>query len=153
MPSGSPEAKAASYRRIVVQRRVDWFAANGPCRYCGSWDRLELDHIDPATKVHHAIWTWRAERRETELAKCQPLCHDCHKRKSIEAGRSLEHGAIGMYEHGCRCDLCRKYQRDRVYAWRLKKWGTISSKSSRRKSYEVRTGGISRGSDLPVRAL
>lgn len=146
--SHTPETRLRAYQK-VKQRRSDWLAANGPCRNCGSPDRLEVDHVNPSSKVSHRIWTWSDARREIELAKCQVLCYECHAMKTIQFLRSTEHGSIGMYEQGCRCDLCKKYQRDRVYAWRLKKWGTTSSKASRRQSYGVRTGGISRGSDLP----
>lgn len=71
------------YREIVASRRKKWFEENGPCHQCGSWENLELDHIDRTTKVHHVIWTWSEQRREDELKKCQPLCHDCHKKKSV----------------------------------------------------------------------
>lgn len=75
------------YQREWYQaRRQAWFAENGPCKRCGSWENLELDHIDPSTKSHHRIWSWAKDRREAELAKCQVLCRKCHVRKSIENG-------------------------------------------------------------------
>jgi len=49
---------------------------------CGSWKKLELDHIDPKTKESHKIWSWSEERRNKELKKCQVLCYDCHNIKS-----------------------------------------------------------------------
>jgi ribosome-binding protein aMBF1 (putative translation factor) len=52
------------------------------CAQCKRTDRLELDHVDPSTKIHHVVWSWSEERRSKELAKCQVLCHDCHKRKT-----------------------------------------------------------------------
>lgn len=64
------------------RRRDDWIQANGPCS-CGTWDNLEVDHIDASTKTMDpaGIWSRRQEVRDAELAKCQVLCADCHKAK------------------------------------------------------------------------
>lgn len=64
------------------KRRTEWFAANGPCRRCGSWDDLEVDHIDPSTKVPGDLWSRPKDRMEAELAGCQALCQTCHREKS-----------------------------------------------------------------------
>src|SRR5262245_32847749 len=73
--------KSAYQSRWAQARRAVWLRAHGPCR-CGSWDRLQVDHIDPRTKVSHRVWSWADERRLAELAKCQALCYDCHAKKS-----------------------------------------------------------------------
>lgn len=31
----------------IKARREDWLQANGPCNKCGSYNRLEVDHIIP----------------------------------------------------------------------------------------------------------
>ena len=59
-----------------------WFDINGPCVLCGSNEELQLDHIDPQTKISHRIFTWSEERRLKELAKCRVLCWRCHKKKT-----------------------------------------------------------------------
>ena len=64
------------------RRRRAWLAANGPCATCGSTERLEVDHKDPAPKVSHRIWSWSEVRRAAELAKCQVLCRKCHEAKT-----------------------------------------------------------------------
>jgi hypothetical protein len=53
---------------------------------------LELDHVDPALKVSHRVWSWARERREAELAKCQVLCHDCHVAKTAEGNETAVRG-------------------------------------------------------------
>jgi 5-methylcytosine-specific restriction endonuclease McrA len=82
----SPEIRRrrtrAHQRRLYWTRRRAWFADHGPCQRCGSRRHLEVDHIDPATKVSHSVWQWRQERREAELAKCQVLCRTCHHFKT-----------------------------------------------------------------------
>lgn len=99
MPYKDPEQKreyAARWAKETRERRrTDWFSENGPCS-CGSWADLELDHIDPATKVAHEIWTWGDVRREAELAKCQVLCHDCHSAKSSGEGPKGERNGTAV---------------------------------------------------------
>lgn len=102
-PARQREYQARRFREC----RAEWLEANGPCRRCGSWDRLEVDHIDPAVKVSHNVWSWSAERRVAELKKCQVLCYRCHKAKTAnESRRPITHGSLSGYNRGCRCDLC-----------------------------------------------
>lgn len=77
----------------MVPRRERWLRENGPCQHCGSWENLEVDHIDPATKDAHtsSIWSWPdPARRASELAKCQVLCAPCHQRKTSRQSRCGE---------------------------------------------------------------
>ena len=71
-------------RRRKQQRRQEWLQTNGPCTQCGSWEDLEVDHIDRATKQYQPsqVWSRKKEIRESELAKCQALCKICHKAKT-----------------------------------------------------------------------
>ncbi len=92
-------------------RRGRWLWKNGPCQRCGSWTDLEVDHIDPATKVSHAVWSWSKPRRMRELAKCQVLCRTCHQEKSTGALRVFSPcGSRQSYNKGCHCSLCRAAQ-------------------------------------------
>lgn len=91
-------ARQAAYQAAWLRRRREaWFATAGPCVRCGSTDDLELDHIDPTKKASHNVWSWRKERREAELAKCQVLCGVCHLAKSASelpyAGFHFHHPA------------------------------------------------------------
>lgn len=110
-PEKQREYQRAYQRAWQAARRAEWFAGRA-CVDCGSTTDLELDHVDCRTKVHHAVWSWRRERREAELAKCVARCHDCHVAKTVRAGDQrggipLPHGHQ-MYSHrGCRCDVCK----------------------------------------------
>lgn len=73
--------RATAYAKMK-KARTDWFTANGPCKQCGSITNLELDHIEPGNKVHHAVWSWTPMRRNLELQKCQVLCRSCHRKKT-----------------------------------------------------------------------
>ncbi len=105
-------------REWVAKRRREWLEENGPCVKCDSWDRLEIDHIDPKIKTSPIFWSYSKQKREEELVKCQVLCYDCHLGKTSEYRavnkKSLEelHGTYtGYLKHKCRCELCREYKR------------------------------------------
>lgn len=106
-------------RRYVAQRRADFFA-DKTCVQCGTTEDLQLDHIDPSTKVEHRIWTWSAARREVELAKCQVLCRPHHEKKTArENSRPIPHGTdAGYTKRKCRCLLCREEHRRVKREWR-----------------------------------
>lgn len=79
-------AKQNAYQlRRLRRRREAWFKQNGPCVDCGTWQDLELDHVNAATKAEHRVWSWSAPRRGAELRKCVARCHDCHERKTYAA--------------------------------------------------------------------
>lgn len=83
--------RARAYEKMK-NRRMEWLLSNGPCRACGSSTRLEIDHVNPSQKVHHAVWSWSLQRMLAELEKCQVLCNKCHKKKSARESRELQVG-------------------------------------------------------------
>lgn len=104
------------YQREWCANRRAAFLADKSCVVCGTTERLEVDHIDPANKVSHNVWSWSDTRRATELAKCQVLCNEHHKEKTRAQRPIPEHGTVSRYTskvHGCRCELCRKANRER----------------------------------------
>lgn len=121
MPYADKEAQRQYQREWLQRRRQKWIAENGPCVVCGSEDRLEVDHIDPATKLDHKVWSWSKDRREAELAKCQVLCHDHHKDKTRSENVTTEHGTYAMRnQHGCTCGECKEYVRASKARWRAR---------------------------------
>lgn len=101
-------------------RRLKWVTENGPCKICGSNKELQVDHIDPTGKVHHAIWSWRQERIDNELLKCQVLCRKCHEAKTAEEfRRPNQHGcAAGYNKRACRCAECKLWHANQQSKWR-----------------------------------
>lgn len=83
MPYKNKEQQKEYQRQWMANRRSKWFAENGPCIKCNSWNNLELDHINPEDKISHNIWSWSEKRIKEETAKCQVLCEDCHKEKTL----------------------------------------------------------------------
>lgn len=78
MPWANVEDKRKAQNAWRAKRRADWFAENGPCVDCGSWEDLRLDHVDASTKVDHRVFSWSEARRLLELAKCVVRCQPCH---------------------------------------------------------------------------
>ena len=117
----------SDWRSITRKRRRDaWINANGPCQSCGGNDQLQLDHIDPATKVSHEPWLWARERRERELAKCQVLCLKCHaaktrpsqiaaalKRVGVPVERLVPAEVFTLVCAGCQKTFTRRASRER----------------------------------------
>jgi len=106
---GDRLAYQRAYQRAwKAARRAAWLAGK-VCAHCGATENLEIDHIDPAAKVSHKIWSWAPERREAELAKCQVLCKRCHRLKTSAARPLVMHGTNTCYTNRrCRCDLCKR---------------------------------------------
>ena len=110
----------ARYHRRMAEAKE---SLGGMCVFCGSTENLEIDHIDPTTKLF-TLGSKLASVSETkyliEIVKCQLLCHVCHMSKSIsEAGKQRKaHGRYTMYRQGCRCDECKKANNDYQREWK-----------------------------------
>tara|TARA_Y100000593_G_scaffold90405_1_gene176766 strand:- start:4201 stop:4629 length:429 start_codon:yes stop_codon:yes gene_type:complete len=101
------------YQRQWARKRREAFFDGKSCARCGSTDRMELDHIDPSKKVHHAIWSWSKVRRREELSKCQVLCHECHSAKTSRFRRVLTDEQVVAIRAGYSAgDSLRKLSRD-----------------------------------------
>ena len=116
-PYKERQAYQQAYQKIWIKnRRSDWIKRNGPCKICGTWDKLEVDHIDPKLKTMHAssVWSRTESVRIKELKNCQVLCKAHHLAKTLaERLKPICSSTIStMYDkHNCRCDLCKEAKR------------------------------------------
>ena len=85
MPYKNKEEQRRYQREWIARRRSEWLSDKA-CLDCGATSDLEIDHLDPSSKVSHRIWSWETRRREAELAKCVVRCRGCHLRKSHDNG-------------------------------------------------------------------
>lgn len=99
------KAQQREYQRAWMAARRAAFFAGKTCVRCGSSDDLHIHHRDRTQKVAHQVWSWRQERRDAELAKCDVLCRGCHEQH--HARQREQHGTRSRYQRGCRCELCR----------------------------------------------
>lgn len=100
-----------TYQREWVAARRKAFFGPKECEECGDTEQLDLHHTDPSQKTEHNIWSWSKERQEAEIAKCEVLCHTCHRGRH---GSPPEHGSLSMYANPwrCRCVRCRQVKSD-----------------------------------------
>lgn len=75
-------------KRYHERRQQAFERLGNKCVVCGSQDNLEIDHIDPVSKSIEIskLWSIKIELFWQEIAKCQLLCNDHHKLKSINEG-------------------------------------------------------------------
>lgn len=88
-----------TYQRNWMRKRREEYFKGKVCVNCGSSNNLELHHIDPDKKFTHKIWSYNSQIREVELAKCIPLCHDCHLEETKSYLSKLYTGKIKQ-SHG-----------------------------------------------------
>ena len=120
MPYKDPNKQRDYQRAWIARRRTQWIEENGPCTVCGGSENLQVDHVDPRRKETHHVWSWKKERREAELARCQVLCEKCHKEKGIRE-RLPPHGTHSRYTSStdpCRCYRCKAAHAARMREWR-----------------------------------
>lgn len=84
-------AQSLAYKKAFRAARREQYLADKACVHCGSTSNLEVDHINPEEKEYRInnIWTRSEDIRTAELAKCQVLCHLCHRKKTKEQRQKL----------------------------------------------------------------
>ncbi len=71
-------ARHRAYNKERMRKERRDYMKDKRCLGCGGAVKLELHHRILQKKKMRGIWTWRRERREKELGKCDVLCASCH---------------------------------------------------------------------------
>jgi hypothetical protein len=125
--SVSRERRAELERQRYQRKRAEAIALlGGRCVTCGTTDDLEIDHVDRATKTYSiSLMLSRTPWPQVlqELAKCQLLCHDDHKVKTLnEMIGPRAHGTWAAIRRAhCKCEVCRKFYNAYRREWRASK--------------------------------
>lgn len=110
------EQKKEYQRKWQAARRAKFFE-DKVCVVCGSTARLELDHINPEEKRYNPAALWGMSEtnpnRIAEIEKCQVLCYEHHKEKTIAWKASQRNHGTTLYNKGCRCEVCREAKKKR----------------------------------------
>lgn len=118
-------------RRSRRQKFIEFLG--GKCKHCGSTENLHFDHLNPKKKEFRIADRLDAPEKvlEKEVKKCQLLCNNCHRKKTIEKNEHGQppgrHGTIHFYRNKkCRCDDCRKAMSEYNKAKKLNKIDAIT---------------------------
>lgn len=92
MWESSNKEKRREYNRRYKEKSISWFReykSQNPCRICGESEPscIDFHHVDPKTKEHDITklaYTMCTKKLRIELAKCIPLCANCHRK--VHAG-------------------------------------------------------------------
>lgn len=95
MTYSDPAIQSAYQIAWMRERRNAWFAENGPCVDCSTWNNLQLDHVDAKMKVSHNVWGWSEGRRAKELIKCVVRCAPCHRLKTYVSNEYVRGADVG----------------------------------------------------------
>lgn len=75
--------------RAALKIKVLDYLKDKSCAHCGMSDRevLEFDHVERSTKTDSVARMINARAKwptiQAEIAKCQVLCANCHKKKTL----------------------------------------------------------------------
>jgi 5-methylcytosine-specific restriction endonuclease McrA len=114
---------AERYYRVRTWMRGE---LGNKCVQCGSLDRLEIDHIVAEKKAFpiSEMWAYKKDKLESELKKCQLLCEDCHRKKTIsDLGNNPAigtHGTLSASRY-CHCAKCRSSKSAYMREWKRKR--------------------------------
>jgi 5-methylcytosine-specific restriction endonuclease McrA len=75
--------KAANKAKREKRKKFIFESLGNQCSSCGSVDRMEIDHINPALKKsRQSVLSMGMPKIKDELDNLRLLCYDCHRKWS-----------------------------------------------------------------------
>lgn len=98
MPYKNKDIQREYQRNWIAKRRAQYLRGKN-CTKCGSVNALEFHHKNPDNKITHRFWSWRKDRLEAELAKCEVLCARCHDQEhaALFNERQVQRNSRGLF--------------------------------------------------------
>ena len=110
--------------KFMHERRRAWVYANGPCKVCASFKKLEVSYVkkEKGDKQTSSLWSMTESKRVEILKNCEVLCHRCAQAKTRGQKADRTHG-INAYSRGCRCETCKSARalEQKLYRYRTGK--------------------------------
>jgi 5-methylcytosine-specific restriction endonuclease McrA len=118
------ERRKYNLNRYYTEKEKIIKSLGGECVICKSKNKLEIDHINPNTKLFEVslLLSYSKDVVKKEVLKCQILCKECHITKTIlESGKKIAkgtHGTLSSYRY-CKCDSCKKAKHDYMQQYNM----------------------------------
>lgn len=135
--------KAKNVKKLMA------YLSDKSCLRCGERDPivLEFDHIDPTTKVDtisNMICSTRSWTKiANEIAKCQILCANCHRIKTLSTTRPTVYIASGMQNKATVQSLTRSLEiNDVIVTYKWFKHGRYAALGDRQRAAINEINGI-----------
>lgn len=142
------ESKNRYYKSRIVKQLLKYLEGKS-CVQCGECDpvALDFDHLDPSIKhdtISNMISSCHSWAKiERELNKCQVLCANCHKLKTLAATRPAVYIASGMQNKAIVESLTRELEiNDIVITYKWFKHGRYTTVSDRQRAAINEVNGI-----------
>lgn len=84
---GNSTSKRNSKKKLEYMKRYKLFVGCAFCGYKKHSAALDFDHINPDTKLgtlSHVYKSWGIKKLKDEMRKCQVLCANCHREKTMK---------------------------------------------------------------------
>ena len=85
--TGSRIHRKSTRKKLEYMKRYKLLVGCAFCGYKQHYAALEFDHINPSEKlgtISQAYKSWGMKKIKDEIRKCQVLCANCHRVKTME---------------------------------------------------------------------
>lgn len=90
------KVRSRKLNRTNQDNMLQYLSESGGCVDCGETDIvvLEFDHLDSSNKeanISNVYKSWKWERTLSEIAKCDVVCANCHRKRTAARSNNYRH--------------------------------------------------------------